>query len=66
MRWRPQVPADWTPEQALRTVEFLDDILAAIWAHHEDAICFAIEHREHSEEPVQQTLPIQPDPDIPF
>ena len=29
------IPADWTPEQALAVVELLDDLRERIWVHYD-------------------------------
>ena len=40
-----EIPATWTPEQALAIVELLDDLRDKIWAHYD--VQLLDEFREH-------------------
>ncbi len=40
-----EIPATWTPEQALAIVELLDDLRDKIWAHYD--VQLLKEFREH-------------------
>lgn len=62
----PHIPAEWSPEQALHVVEFLDSVIAQIWHAHEDAVLHAITQRENTPDHETLQLPLFPDPDLPF
>ncbi len=63
---RPHVPRDWTSQQALSIVDFLDSLLAEIWHVHGDAIVYAITEREHETDPRQLSLALSVELEPPF
>ena len=50
------IPKDWNADQAKLVLEFLDDIIAAIWHVHEEAVL---------EKPSESNAPT-PNSDFPF
>jgi len=55
------IPERWSPEMACELVDFLSDIICAIWATHGAAMA------QYLERPViQRATEIVPDDDLPF
>ncbi len=44
-----QIPNDWTEQQAEAVVNFIDEILRAVWETHEDKIFNAIEKGQNNQ-----------------
>ena len=57
------IPAYWTPEQALAVVELLDDLRERIWAHYD--IRIIDEYREQHLSPTPDQTDVKP-PDADF
>ena len=60
-----QIPDHWTAEEALIVVNFLDDILTAIWDVHDQQMARILQ-RECEQPPEDLEDPDDPFPEIPF
>lgn len=60
------IPPDWTGDQALAVVEFLDDISNAIWKIHEQKILDFMNKREREESGTDEKdgRPLRPEDDL--
>ena len=50
-----QVPAYWTPEQALAVVELLDDLRELIWAHYDVQLIDLVQTEHTDTAPTMKT-----------
>ena len=65
------IPEDWTAEEALSVVAFLEHLVAAVWSEHADAM---VEHSERLERlrrpvashPLRRHRNLRSDNDLPF
>jgi hypothetical protein len=60
-----QLPADWTPEQALAVYDWLSELSAMVWRHYETPMRDLLEAEPERRDPAQQDLFGFDDP-IPF
>ncbi|MBC8426159.1 hypothetical protein H8E07_18755 [bacterium] len=65
------IPDDWTAEEALTVVAFLEHLVDAVWAEHGDAMAEHSERLDRLRRPVASSLlrghrPLRTDSDLPF
>jgi hypothetical protein len=60
------IPPEWTGEQVLAVVEFLDEISTAIWEVHDQKILDAMNKREREESVPDEEdgRPLKPEDDL--
>ena len=60
-----QVPEDWTPEQALRVYEYLNQVTEAVWERYEVAL-LPLVRPDPSTTDSARTDRFDPDDELPF
>lgn len=61
---RVTIPAQWTGEQALSVVAFLEDVIRAIWRQHGDHMAHLLNPDREPQPELRPSSPI--DEDLPF